>query len=61
LSKFPELPKARGIAFEVGPGDVLYLPPFWFHQVESLDDSISLSALSLLAPACACLLTNFIH
>jgi Cupin-like domain len=26
----------------IGPGDVLYIPPSWFHDVESLDASVSL-------------------
>ena len=27
-----------GWVAEVGPGDVVYWPPFWFHDVENLDD-----------------------
>jgi len=32
-----------GIEIVVKPGDVLYLPPFWFHQVEALDTAISVN------------------
>ena len=30
------------------PGDVLFLPAFWFHRVEALDVSISVNVRSLL-------------
>lgn len=31
---------------EVNPGDVLYIPPLWFHQVEALSNSISVNVWS---------------
>ena len=31
---------------QVGPGDVLYVPPFWWHTVETLSPSVSLTTLS---------------
>jgi hypothetical protein len=45
LTRFPRLAEAieKGIEVIVSPGDVLYLPPFWFHQVESLDTAISVN------------------
>ena len=36
----------------VGPGDVLYIPPYWFHQVETLDPGGAL-ALNLWSPSAA--------
>ena len=37
---------AHGIApleATLGPGDVLYMPAFWFHQVESVGDSVAVN------------------
>jgi len=31
---------------DVGPGDVLYVPPFWWHTVETLSPSLSLTTIS---------------
>eukprot|EP00048_Salpingoeca_helianthica_P018396 m.241855 g.241855 ORF g.241855 m.241855 type:complete len:539 (-) comp24853_c0_seq1:248-1864(-) len=35
------------IVADLEPGDVLYLPPLWFHYVMSLTDSVSVSVWSL--------------
>lgn len=36
LKGFPELPREmEGAAVELGPGDALYLPAGWFHEVTS--------------------------
>ncbi|EEC15193.1 hypoxia-inducible factor 1, alpha subunit inhibitor, putative [Ixodes scapularis] len=35
LSRFPEFAHLRGWETVLGPGDVLYLPMYWWHQVES--------------------------
>jgi hypothetical protein len=31
---------------ELQPGDMLYIPPFWFHEVEALDLSVSVAVVS---------------
>ena len=31
---------------EVGPGDMLVIPPFWFHNVETLEQSVSVNVWS---------------
>lgn len=36
LTKFPKFKEARGYEVIVGPEDVLYIPMYWFHHVESL-------------------------
>merc|ERR1719229_561396 len=33
--KFPNWRKARGLVVELNPGDALYIPPFWWHHVQS--------------------------
>lgn len=47
LIKFPYLKEpimlGAGMEIIVKPGDVLYLPPFWFHQVESLENAVSIN------------------
>jgi len=34
--KFPKFKEACGYEVIVGPEDVLYIPMYWFHHVESL-------------------------
>eukprot|EP00164_Ancoracysta_twista_P002852 GFYU01003795.1.p1 GENE.GFYU01003795.1~~GFYU01003795.1.p1 ORF type:complete len:467 (-),score=58.57 GFYU01003795.1:24-1424(-) len=34
--RFPRLQGAKVYQVTLGPGDMLYLPPFWWHRVESL-------------------------
>lgn len=45
---FPNFKRSSLIAFEttVGPGDVIYIPPLWFHHVVTLETSLSLSVWS---------------
>ncbi|KAI6653760.1 hypothetical protein LOD99_3264 [Oopsacas minuta] len=44
--KFPFITKATGMEITLEPGDLLYLPPLWFHHVEALETSISVNAWS---------------
>jgi hypothetical protein len=39
FQRFPRLREAldNALTVELGPGDALYLPPLWWHQVESLE------------------------
>lgn len=42
-SAFPKLYQAERFEAVLNPGELLYVPPYWWHYVESLDDVISLS------------------
>jgi hypothetical protein len=46
LEKFPRARELQAAEVIVSPGDLLYIPPFWSHRVESLSFSMSLSVLS---------------
>jgi hypothetical protein len=39
FDRFPRFPRALEAAFtaELGPGDAIYIPPLWWHHVESLE------------------------
>lgn len=41
-SRFPNLRRAQGIEWILEPGQLLYIPPYWWHEAESLDNSMSL-------------------
>jgi lysine-specific demethylase 8 len=43
LDRFPRFARARPLTAELDPGDLLYLPRRWWHQMRSLDFSISVS------------------
>lgn len=43
LERHPLAAQARPWTCEVGPGDLLFLPAFWWHQVRSLDAGVSVS------------------
>jgi hypothetical protein len=43
LDRYPLLSEARPWTCEVGAGDLLFLPAFWWHQVRSLDVGLSIS------------------
>ncbi|HYH97993.1 cupin-like domain-containing protein [Hyalangium sp.] len=44
LARHPLAVRARGLEAVVGPGEVLLLPRGWWHDVVSLEDSLSLNA-----------------
>ena len=46
LSRFPEFAKSRAMQVVLEPDDVLYVPPYTWHYVETLSPSISLSTWS---------------
>ncbi|HYD47909.1 MAG TPA: cupin-like domain-containing protein [Terriglobales bacterium] len=43
FERFPLARQARPITVELGPGDALYLPSRWWHQVRSLEVSASIN------------------
>jgi hypothetical protein len=43
LAKFPRFARARRLTCVVGPGEVLYIPQLWWHQLRSVDVSASVS------------------
>ena len=43
LNRFPGYAKVRVIDCEIGPGDLLFLPVGWWHYVQGLDISITVS------------------
>ena len=46
ISKFPQFSKSRALQVVLGPGDVLFVPPYTWHYVETLSPSVSLSTWS---------------
>jgi len=46
LDKFPRFGNVTAYTITLSPGDVLYLPPFWYHRVIAEDVSISVSMWS---------------
>jgi ribosomal protein L16 Arg81 hydroxylase len=43
FERYPEFRKARPLEFVLEPGELLYLPAGWWHQVRSLDVAISVN------------------
>jgi hypothetical protein len=43
LARFPRFARVRPLDCVVGPGECLFIPRRWWHQVESLDPSASLN------------------
>lgn len=46
LARFPDYALAEAYAADLYPGDVLYLPPYVWHHVESVTASVSFTTLS---------------
>ena len=46
VQRFPGFTRARGLQVKLGPGDMLYVPPYTWHYVETLSPSVSLSTWS---------------
>ncbi|XP_070565402.1 jmjC domain-containing protein F-like [Ptychodera flava] len=42
-SRFPKLEDAQRYHCILQPGELLYMPPFWWHDVTSLDDCVSIT------------------
>ena len=40
LERFPNFAKARRIHCALKPGDVLFMPAFWWHEVQSFPDKV---------------------
>ena len=43
IARFPHLKEVTPMEVILEPGDLLYLPPLWFHHVESMEVSISVN------------------
>jgi hypothetical protein len=50
LARFPLAADVQVFDLVLGPGDTLFVPVGWWHQVEALDDSISISLTNLDVP-----------
>lgn len=44
---FPKFKGVKGYEVILETGDVFYLPPLWYHRVESLEDSIAVNCWSM--------------
>lgn len=48
FENFPKAMNARISRVVLKPGDILFIPDGWFHEVDALDDSISISSFFIL-------------
>lgn len=44
VDKFPRFPQAQRFECEMSPGDVLFIPALWFHNVTSIDYSVAVNS-----------------
>jgi hypothetical protein len=47
FTTYPNQRQLKAYVADLGPGDMLYLPPLWFHSVLSVDQCISISVWSV--------------
>ena len=45
LEKFPLFAKAKPVEFILEPGEILYIPPNWWHHVKNIENNISLGSI----------------
>lgn len=45
LEKFPLYAKAKPVEVTLEPGEIIYIPPNWWHQVKNLENSIGMGNL----------------
>ncbi|KJE91396.1 hypoxia-inducible factor 1 [Capsaspora owczarzaki ATCC 30864] len=50
LARFPRFSELHGWECILEPGEVLYIPAYWWHHVESLTDSVSVNFWYLVGP-----------
>ncbi len=50
LTRYPAARQARALVADIGPGDALYIPVGWWHQVRSLSFSVMLTYTDFLWP-----------
>eukprot|EP00656_Telonema_subtile_P012416 TRINITY_DN16250_c0_g1_i4.p1 TRINITY_DN16250_c0_g1~~TRINITY_DN16250_c0_g1_i4.p1 ORF type:complete len:434 (+),score=91.27 TRINITY_DN16250_c0_g1_i4:360-1661(+) len=50
LARFPLFPEFEAIQGTVGPGDVLFIPAYWWHHISSLDETTSVTFWFKCAP-----------
>lgn len=43
LASFPKFSRAQPYSCVISPGDILYTPPFWWHDVTSRDNCVSVT------------------
>ena len=46
IGSFPDFTRSRAVQATLGPGDMLFVPPYTWHYVETLSPSVSLSTWS---------------
>ena len=47
LARFPRFSEARRVECELGAGDVLFMPAFWWHEVRSHPDPLEMRNMAV--------------